>query len=97
MDALRGKLDHAFALQRFPGFVEHDQIARARLGPVQAEGQDQVAVLMAGDRDREVIVDALFQLVQYREPVGGGEVDLGLPDRVGRGRSCQGMDGHGPG
>jgi hypothetical protein len=34
------------------------------------------------NRDREVVVDALLQLVQHGHAVGGGEVDLRLPDGV---------------
>ena len=37
MDALRRKFDEAFALERVPGFVENDQVAGARLRPVQSE------------------------------------------------------------
>ena len=97
VDALRRQLDHALALERLPRFVEHDQVARARFRPVQAERQDQVAVLVPRHGDREVVVDALLELVQHRKAVRSGEVDLGLADRVGRGRCYQGMDGHGPG
>src|SRR5687768_11787292 len=40
-----------------------------------------------------MVVDAFVELVQHREAVRGGEMDLGLPDGVG-GRGNQGMDGH---
>jgi hypothetical protein len=63
---------------------------------VQAERQDEVAVVMAGDRHGEVVVDTLFQLVQDRKSERGGEVHLCLPHRVGGGRN-QGMNGHGSG
>src|ERR1043165_10009156 len=63
VNALRRELDHSVALQRPSRFVEHDQVARACLGPVQDEGQDKVSVVMAGDRQGEGIVDSLSQLV----------------------------------
>ena len=50
VDALRRQFDHAFALERRARLVEHDHVARARLRPMQAEGQDQVAVVAARAR-----------------------------------------------
>jgi hypothetical protein len=94
VDALRGELDHALAFERLAGLVEHDHVARARLGPVQAEGQDQVAIVAAGHGDREVVVDAFLELVQHGEAVRGGQVDPGLAHRVGGGRN-QRVNGHG--
>ena len=45
---------------------------------VQAEGQDQVAAFLPGHPHRQVVVDTLLELVQDREPVGGGEMDAGF-------------------
>ncbi len=94
VDALRRELDHALAVERRAGLVEHDHVAGPRLGPVQAERQDQVAVVVAGDGDGEVVVDALFQFVQNRKAVRGGEVDLGLCDRIDGARGRQWVNGH---
>jgi hypothetical protein len=84
MDAERRALDLAFALERRARFVEHDHVARPRFRPMQPERQDQVAVFVAGDSAGEVIVDALFELVQHGEAMCGGELDLRLPHRIGR-------------
>jgi hypothetical protein len=93
VDALRRQLDHALAFERLPRLVEHDQVARTRLRPVQAEGQDQVAIVPARQRDGEVVVDAFFELVQHREAVRSGKVDFRLPDRISSQR-LQRKDGH---
>ena len=94
MDAARGHLHHAFAFDRGARLVEHHHVARACLRPVEAEGEDQVLPVAIRDRHREVVVDALVQLVQRREAVGRGEVHLGLGDGID-GARLQGMDGHG--
>src|SRR5262245_42419153 len=93
VDALRRELDHAFAFERLAGLVEHDHVARARLRPVEAEWQDEVPIRGARNGDGEVVVDTFFERVQYREAGCRGELNLGLPDRVGA-RGYQRMDGH---
>src|SRR5688500_14485778 len=94
VNALRRALDRAVAFERASRFIEHHHVARARLRPVQAEGKDEIAIVVAGDRHREMIVDTLLQLMQHGEPVSGREMDLCLPQRIG-GRRNQGMNGHG--
>ena len=94
VDALRRKLDHAFTLQRRARLVEHDHVARPRLRPVQAEGQNQIAVVAAGHRDREMVVDAFLELVQNRQPMRGRKVDLCFADRIGGSAAGQRMNGH---
>ncbi len=93
VDALRRQLDHALAFERPARLVEHDQVAHARLRPVPAEGQDQVAIVPARHGDGEVIVDAFFELVQHRKAVRRGKVDFCLLDRVSSQR-LHGKDGH---
>ena len=56
MDALRGKLDHAIALEGRSAFVEHDHVAGPRLGPMKAEREDQIAIGMSGQGDGEMVV-----------------------------------------
>ena len=48
MDALRRELERSLALEDAAGLVEHDQVAGARLRPVQAERQDEVLAVAAG-------------------------------------------------
>ncbi|MNC86871.1 hypothetical protein D3C83_25570 [compost metagenome] len=95
MDALRRELDDALAFERPAGLVEHDHVARARLRPVQAEGQDQVAVVAPRHGDGEVVVDALLQLVEHGEAVRGGEMDLRLPDGIDGAGGGKLVHGHG--
>ena len=93
VDAAGGELDDAITFERLAVLVEHDHVARPGLGPVEAEGQDEEPVVAAGDRHREVVVDPFFQLMQHRQAVRGGEVDLRLGDGISAGGG-QGMDVH---
>jgi hypothetical protein len=77
-NALRRELDDALAFERLAGFVEHDQVARARFRPVQAERQDQVAIVPSRHSHGEVVVDALVEFMQHGDAVCGSEVDLRL-------------------
>jgi hypothetical protein len=92
--AQRGQLDVAFALERFARFVEHDHVARARLRPVQAERQNQVLVVAPRHGDREVVVDALLEVVEHGEAMRRSELDFRLRDRIDCARGRQGVDGH---
>ena len=94
VDALRRKLHHAFALERRTRFVEDDHVARPGLRPMQAEGQDQVAVVPARHGHREMVVDPFLQLVQHGEPMGGSKLDLRLRDRIDCARGSQRVNGH---
>ena len=69
--------------ERLASFVEHDHIAGARLRPVQAKGQHQVPIIVAGHGHREVIVDTFFEFVIDRKAQRCSQVDPGLADRIG--------------
>ncbi len=94
VDALRGALDVAGAFERSARFVPYDHVARTRFGPVQPERQDQVAVVAARHGHREMVVDALLEIVQHGETVGRGEVYFRLGQRVEFACGGKRMDGH---
>jgi hypothetical protein len=83
VDAVRRALDRARALDRPAVVVVDHEVARARLRPVPAERQDQVAALLSRHLHRQVVVDAFLELVQDREAVRGGEMDARLGEGVG--------------
>ena len=85
VNALRGEFDDTVAFEGLAALVENDHVAGARLGPVQAERQDQKTIVVAGQGDREMVVDTFLELVHDREPERRGEVDPGLGYRVGAG------------
>src|SRR5438552_2039052 len=95
MYALRRQLDNTLALERLPCLIEYDHVARPRLRPVQAEGQDQISIVAAGYGDREMVVDPFLQLVQDGQAVGGGELNLRLQNGIDRSGRSQRMNGHG--
>jgi hypothetical protein len=49
---------------------------------MQAEGQDQVAIVLARHGDGEVVVNALLELVQHRKAVRSSKVDFCLLNRI---------------
>ena len=73
VDVARRRLDLAFPFQHLPGAVDHQEVGRPHLAPVDAVGIDQVTLLAAGQRDREVVADALVELM-FR-----GEAERGRP------------------
>jgi hypothetical protein len=79
---LRALNSAAAAFQHIARLVEHDQVAGPRLGPVLAERQHQVAVVLAGHAHGEVVVDAFFQVVVDGKAVRRGQVDARAPGFV---------------
>src|SRR5205814_644321 len=63
----------------------------------QAVGVDQKPVVAAGQPDRDVGVDAVVETEPMDQPVGGGEINPGLPGSVLDGRGwyvrCHGRKG----
>ena len=80
MDAVGGALHVAGAALHL-AVVDADlhEGAGLHLRPVHAEGDLVVAVAPAGHRQGQVVEDALVEAVHHGDPVGGGEIDAGLP------------------
>src|SRR6185437_8707537 len=51
----------------------------ADLGIVQAEGVDEVVIGLAGNTQRDVVVDQLGPAEVIEDAIGGGELDPGRP------------------
>jgi hypothetical protein len=64
MDEHRRRLDLVPSGQPAPGRVDHHDVGRADLAPVQAARIDEEAVAAVGQGDAEVIADALRQPVE---------------------------------
>ena len=74
VDVARRRLDLAFPFQHLPGAVDHQEVGRPHLAPVDAVGIDQIVLLAAGQRDREMVADALVELMFRGEAERGGKL-----------------------
>ena len=62
---------------------------------MQAEGQDEVPVVVTGHGYGEMVVDPFLQFVQDSQAIGGGKLGLRFGDGIGFARGSQRMNGHG--
>ena len=62
---------------------------------MQAEGQDEVPVVVTGHGYGEMVVDPFLQFVQDSQAIGGGKLGLRFRDGIGFARGSQRMNGHG--
>jgi hypothetical protein len=75
MDEEGGILDRPIALQDIAGEIDHQEVARPDLRPVQAMGGKQETVVETGDHQGEVVVDPLVQPEHHRQAVACRKVD----------------------
>jgi hypothetical protein len=82
VDEESGRLDFMATFDAVALQVDHDDVGRGDLRPVQALGIDQEAVLEAGRRHAEVVADALGEPEAARRSERRGEVDPSLSQSI---------------
>ena len=81
VDAVGGTFDHALAGEQRAIVADFHEAARGHLGPVQAERDLVVAVVVARHARGEVVEDALVEAVHHGHAMRGRQIDARLPLR----------------
>ena len=79
MDAISGAFDFALAAQAGAVVGHFHEAACGHFGPVQAERNLIVAVVVAGHAQGEMVENPFIQAMHDGQPVRGGQIDTRLP------------------
>src|SRR4051794_15859275 len=82
MNKKRSWLDGVLAIDDSPVFVDHHQIRRRKLRPMEALRVDQEFCLVARHFKTEMVTDAFVETHAGRGTQSGGQVDAGLGDGI---------------